>query len=331
MRTLASTVPHWGSRDRHRVGRGESVVRSDHGSNPHRRTCGRSSRRSSWSARTGGPRARAVARAFHACLRNLESKSASRAASRWGAVLGTAAVGSVSVGEMGNTREAALQGLVHGALPAVLEVGAALKSAQAWEVEAGLLYDDLAWFLYDELWDISGYARPDLSPSERRDQVALVIDPLLDAPCPTATGPRSWSTCSGRSLPRASSRCSSGIAAVAGTRELSRLSRPARSASRNAANPYRGCHAELVAGLVDVVDLVDRPPRLHPGGGEEGRCVGPVPCDHRERILPERTPSASSNGSGDSTLNAPRCPPRSRASSRARMTASATSRSSTPP
>jgi hypothetical protein len=129
-------------------------------------------------------RARAVARAFHACLRNLESKSASRAASRWGAVLGTAAVGSVSVGEMGNTREAALQGLVHGAVPAVLEVGAALKSAQAWEVEAGLVYDDLAWFLYDELWDIAATARPDLSPDDRRGQVALVIDPLLDSTVP---------------------------------------------------------------------------------------------------------------------------------------------------
>ena len=129
-------------------------------------------------------RARAVARAFHACLRNLESKSASRAASRWGAVLGTAAGGSVSVGEMGNTREAALQGLVHGAVPAVLEVGAALKSAQAWEVEAGLVYDDLAWFLYDELWDIAATARPDLSPDDRRGQVALVIDPLLDATVP---------------------------------------------------------------------------------------------------------------------------------------------------
>ena len=129
-------------------------------------------------------RARAVARAFHGCLRNLESKSASRTASRWGAVLGTAAVGSVSVGEMGDTREAALQGLVHGAVPAVLEVGAALKSAQAWEVEAGLVYDDLAWFLYDELWDIAASARPDLSPDERRGQVALVIDPLLDATVP---------------------------------------------------------------------------------------------------------------------------------------------------
>jgi len=129
-------------------------------------------------------RARTVARAFHACLRNLESKSASRAASRWGAVLGTAAVGSVSVGEIGHTREAALQGLVHGAVPAVLEVGAALKSAQAWEVEAGLVYDDLAWFLYDELWDIATAARADLSPDERRGQVSLVIDPLLDAAVP---------------------------------------------------------------------------------------------------------------------------------------------------
>ena len=126
-------------------------------------------------------RARGVARAFHACLRNLESKSASRAASRWGAVLGTAAVGSVSVGEMGNTREAALQGLVHGALPAALEIGAAAKSAQAWEVEAGLVYDDLAWFLYDELWDIAATTRPDLSPSDRGDHVSQVVDPLLDA------------------------------------------------------------------------------------------------------------------------------------------------------
>ena len=69
-------------------------------------------------------------------------------------------------------------------MPAVLEVGAAVKSAQAWEVEAGLVYDDLAWFLYDELWDVSATARPDLSPDERRGQVALVIDPLLDATVP---------------------------------------------------------------------------------------------------------------------------------------------------
>jgi hypothetical protein len=125
-------------------------------------------------------RARTVARAFHGCLRNLESKAASRAASRWGAVLGTAAVGTVSLSEM-DKQEDALHRLLQSGVPAMLEIGSAVKSAQAWEVEAGLIYDDLAWFLYDELWDVSATVRPDLSAAERRDQIDLVLDPLLDA------------------------------------------------------------------------------------------------------------------------------------------------------
>ena len=125
--------------------------------------------------------ARVVARAFHGFLRSLESKSASRSASRWGAVLGTAAVGSVSVGGIPDKQEDALHSLLQTAVPALLEVGAALKSAQAWEVEAGLIYDDLAWFLYDELWDISATAAPGLSPADRRDQIGIVLDSLLDA------------------------------------------------------------------------------------------------------------------------------------------------------
>jgi hypothetical protein len=129
-------------------------------------------------------RARAVARAFHACLRNLESKSASRKASRWGAVLGTAAVASISIDEMADSQEDALRRLLRSGVPAALEIGASVKSAQAWEVEAGLLYDDLAWFLYDELWDVSATARPELSLSERREQIDVVLDPLLDAAVP---------------------------------------------------------------------------------------------------------------------------------------------------
>jgi hypothetical protein len=132
----------------------------------------------------GAERARAVARAFHACLRGLESKSASRRASRWGAVLGTAAVASVSVSEVTDPREDALHKLIASALPAVLEVGAAAKTAEAWEVEAGLLYDDQAWFLDDELWDLSSITAGDLSVADRRRQVDLVIDPLLDTSLP---------------------------------------------------------------------------------------------------------------------------------------------------
>jgi hypothetical protein len=127
-------------------------------------------------------RARATARAFHTCLRTLDSKTASRRASRWGAVLGTAAVGAVSAGDVNAEQESALRRL----LPALLEVGAAVKTAEAWEVEAGLAYDDLAWFLYDELWDVSSEARPDLSPADRREEIDGLIDPLLAADVPDA-------------------------------------------------------------------------------------------------------------------------------------------------
>jgi hypothetical protein len=135
----------------------------------------------------GGPeaeRARGVAHAFQACLRTLESKSASRTASRWGAVLGTAAVTSVSLPEMRDRQERGLGELLERALPAALEIGAAMQSAQAWEIEAGLVYDEFAWFLYEELWDISLSVRAELTPVERRERIDQVLDPLVDADLP---------------------------------------------------------------------------------------------------------------------------------------------------
>jgi hypothetical protein len=131
-------------------------------------------------------RARAVVRAFHGCLRSLESKSASRTASRWGAVLGTAAVGSVSLPALRERQLRGVDELVERAVPAFLEVGAALQSAQAWEIEARLIYDEFAWFLDEELWDISEAARPDLAPEDRRARIDEVLAPLLDSSLPDA-------------------------------------------------------------------------------------------------------------------------------------------------
>jgi hypothetical protein len=85
-------------------------------------------------------RAREVAKAFHACLRTLHSKAASRSASRWGAALGTAAVASVSLPEILQSQERGLGELLELTLRAALEVGASVKSAEAWEVEAGHVY-----------------------------------------------------------------------------------------------------------------------------------------------------------------------------------------------
>ncbi len=134
----------------------------------------------------GGPaeRAREVARAFHGCLRNLDSKTASRSASRWGAVLGTAAVSSVGVQEMIAEQADPLRRLLASGVSALLEVGASVKTAQAWEVEVGLMYDDMAWYLYGELWDISREFRPQLPSSERKAQIDLLLKPVLDPEVP---------------------------------------------------------------------------------------------------------------------------------------------------
>jgi hypothetical protein len=142
---------------------------------------------------TGGEhaeRARLVAREFHACLRTLESKSASRNASRWGAALGTAAVGSVGLRDLLGREDRALERLLESAVPAALEVGSAVQSAQAWEVEARLVYDDYAWFLYAELWDLSTTERPELSASARRERIDDLLDPLLDPA--VLDGDRAW-------------------------------------------------------------------------------------------------------------------------------------------
>ena len=136
----------------------------------------------------GAPAAktRAVARQFHGCLRSLESKSSSRRASRLGAALGSAAVASVSLPDLQRRQDIALEELFESAIPAVLEVGSAISSAQAWEVEAQLIYDDYAWFLYEELWDISSLAVPGLTVDDRRARIDQVLDPLLDPAVPDA-------------------------------------------------------------------------------------------------------------------------------------------------
>lgn len=124
--------------------------------------------------------ARQVAGAFHGCLRNMQSKSASRSASRQGAVLGTAAIASVSLQEMFAAQKDPLRGLLASGVTAMLDVGAAIKGAEAWEVEASLMFYDLAWYLYGELWDISLAARPELSAEQRRACTDLLLEPVLD-------------------------------------------------------------------------------------------------------------------------------------------------------
>jgi len=125
-------------------------------------------------------KAREVAGEFHSFLRDLQSKVASRSASRMSAILTTASVSSVGLQEMLAEEEDPLRRLFASGVTAMLEVAGAMKGVEAWEVEASLVYYDVAWYLYGELWEVSLAGRPDLSDDERKSLLDKLLGPVLD-------------------------------------------------------------------------------------------------------------------------------------------------------
>lgn len=124
--------------------------------------------------------AREVAGEFYSFLRDLESKISSRSASRWAAVLETASVTSVGLQEMLAEQADPLKRLLASSVTAMLEIGAAVKNVEAWEVESSLVYYDVAWHLYGELWDLSLAARPELPSDERVALIDRLLRPIAD-------------------------------------------------------------------------------------------------------------------------------------------------------
>ena len=125
-------------------------------------------------------KARDLAGEFHRFLREVESKTASRSASRWGAALATASVSSVGIQEMIAEKEDPMRRLLASGVTALLEVAAAAKSVEAWEVEASLMYYDVAWYLYGELWEVTMAGRPELSAPQRRALLDQLLKPVVD-------------------------------------------------------------------------------------------------------------------------------------------------------
>lgn len=87
---------------------------------------------------------------------------------------------SVGIQEMIAEQEDPLKRIFASGVTAMLEVGAAVKNVQAWEVEASLMYYDVAWYLYGELWDVSLAARPELSLKERQGFIDQLLKPVID-------------------------------------------------------------------------------------------------------------------------------------------------------
>jgi hypothetical protein len=128
--------------------------------------------------------ARRVAGDFYLYLNDLVSKVTSRHHSQWAAALATASVTSVSFHELVNQPVDAFKQLLFSGVPALLEIGSALQSVQAWEVETGLVHYDAAWRLYGELWDISTAMLPELPADQRRAGQDALLGPAVDPDTP---------------------------------------------------------------------------------------------------------------------------------------------------
>jgi hypothetical protein len=129
-------------------------------------------------------KARQVAGDFYLYLSDLQSKVTSRHHSRWAAALATASVTSVSWHELLDQPAGALKQLLFSGVPALLEIGSAMESVKAWEVETGLVHHDAAWRLYGELWDISTTMLPDLAAAQRRASLDALLGPVVSPETP---------------------------------------------------------------------------------------------------------------------------------------------------
>jgi hypothetical protein len=136
---------------------------------------------------TGPEAARALELAgqFYAYLSELESKIAARDYSELASRLDIGAVGMVAVENLVSNKDEKLwQRLLAGGLGESLMVAASRQYVKAWQVEAGLVHRNAAWFLAGVLWDLSRQLQPSLPDGQRWQMVQRLLEPAHDAAVP---------------------------------------------------------------------------------------------------------------------------------------------------
>ena len=130
-------------------------------------------------------RALELAGQFHAYLSELESKIAARDYSELASRLDIGAVGMVAVENLVSNKDEKLwQRLLAGGLGEGLMVAASRQYVKAWQVEAGLVHRNAAWFLAGVLWDLSRKMQPNLSDGQRWQMIQRLLEPAHDAAVP---------------------------------------------------------------------------------------------------------------------------------------------------
>jgi hypothetical protein len=131
-------------------------------------------------------RALEIAGRFYAYLSDLQSKMAAKDYSEVASRLDIAAVGIVALENMvAQERETFWQRLLLGGLGEALMVGASRQYVKGWQVEAGQVHENAAWYLTGALWDASLEMQPALEPEQRWQAIQTLLAPVHDPGVPT--------------------------------------------------------------------------------------------------------------------------------------------------
>ncbi|OQY18121.1 MAG: hypothetical protein B6I35_13500 [Anaerolineaceae bacterium 4572_32.2] len=118
-----------------------------------------------------------IAREFHGYLAELRSKMTAREYSQLASRMDVGSVGMLALQDLLTEREHLLKSLFMGGLSEGLMVLATLQYVKAWEAELALTHDQALWWLFEELWRLSGEFRPQMAAGERRKLIDALLAP----------------------------------------------------------------------------------------------------------------------------------------------------------
>lgn len=125
---------------------------------------------------------------FHAFLDRFATTTSSRDLNHLASKLDIGAIGGVvleQLFESPNAKDLAMRVLT-GGISEGLMVLASRQYVRAQDGELAALFRDVAWTLYQRLWQWTSNANPDLPPTERRQLLDQITEPLSDSETPAA-------------------------------------------------------------------------------------------------------------------------------------------------
>ncbi len=123
----------------------------------------------------------AILDAFYTFLNELVASATAREYSHFASILDMGAVGGVAIQNLlERGSEGWWQRLIVGGLSESLMILAARQYVKAWENEMSSDFNEAAWFLYRQYWQLSAEMQPDLARDERRRLVDELLAPVHD-------------------------------------------------------------------------------------------------------------------------------------------------------